>query len=195
MARYGNENLDNLLKCTIEDHECIKVAILPGGADPYGQEPAAPAPTVKNFDMRSLQGSWYKVIGYNPNYDCYSCQRNTFSSGAQTSPNYGMKFASNNNKASNQLYMDVEFSMPHLLPDGSPPPPVKAREDVLLNGASTSQSIGLNAYNTHEVMVFDTPESSASATPFKMRNAAGADESVSYARTAHSEGEMFGLSK
>ena len=190
MARYGNENLDNLLKCTIEDHECIKVAILPGGADSYEEAPAAPAPTVKNFDMRSLEGSWYKVVGYNPNYDCYSCQRNTFSSGAQRSPNNGMSFV--NNKASNELFVDVEFSMPHMLPDGSPPPPVKAREEVLLTGGGTSASIGLNAYNTHEVMVFDTPESSASATPFKIRNA---DDTVSYARTAHSEGEMFGLSK
>jgi len=35
MARYGDKNLDNLLKCTIEDNECIKVAILQGGADKF----------------------------------------------------------------------------------------------------------------------------------------------------------------
>ena len=35
-ARYGTPNLDGLLKCTIEDNECIKVAILEGGADAYG---------------------------------------------------------------------------------------------------------------------------------------------------------------
>lgn len=35
-ARYGTPNLDGLLKCTIEDNECIKVAILDGGGDAYG---------------------------------------------------------------------------------------------------------------------------------------------------------------
>lgn len=36
-ARYGTPNLDGLLKCTIEDNECIKVAILEGGGDAYGK--------------------------------------------------------------------------------------------------------------------------------------------------------------
>jgi hypothetical protein len=36
-ARYGTPNLDGLLKCTIEDNECIKVAILDGGGDAYGE--------------------------------------------------------------------------------------------------------------------------------------------------------------
>jgi len=63
MARYGDKNLDNFLKCTIEDNECIKVAIIDGGADAFGDEPRAPAPTVRNFDPRSLEGSWFKVCG------------------------------------------------------------------------------------------------------------------------------------
>lgn len=61
MARYGDDNLDNLLKCTIEDNECIKIAILPGGEDKFGEEPKSIAPTVRNFDPRTLEGSWYKV--------------------------------------------------------------------------------------------------------------------------------------
>ena len=36
MAAYGSKNLDNLLKCTIEEHNCIKVAILEGGDDEAG---------------------------------------------------------------------------------------------------------------------------------------------------------------
>jgi hypothetical protein len=36
-ARYGTPNLDGLLKCTIEDNECIKVAILEGGGDVFGE--------------------------------------------------------------------------------------------------------------------------------------------------------------
>ncbi|GAX11478.1 hypothetical protein FisN_22Lh163 [Fistulifera solaris] len=184
MARYGNQNLDNLLKCTIEDHECIKVAILPGGGDAYGNEPPAPAPTVLNFDPRTLEGSWYKVIGYNPNYDCYACQRNSFHRPSNDNDVWFQRPSS----VVSQLHMDVEFSMPHLLPDGAPPPPTNTRESVVFKGVSTSQSIGLNAYNTHETMVFDVP---SSAQRYVVN--AGTDQEQSYARTAHSEGEMFGL--
>lgn len=180
-ARYGNKNLDNLLKCTIEDHECIKVAILPGGADKFGEEPRAPAPTLAKFDPKTLDGAWYKVVGYNPNYDCYACQRNTFSP-----VDSGNMFT-----ASNKLQMDVEFSMPYLLPDGSPPPPKNIRETIQMNSADGqmlgSTSIGLNAYSTHETMVFDQ-------TPNPLDNFV-TKKGDSYSRTAHSEGEMFGLSK
>ena len=190
MARYGNQNLDHLLKCTIEDHECIKVAILDGGADAPGQEPKAPAPTVQNFNLASLQGSWYKVVGYNPNYDCYACQRNTFSA-----PSSGNLFVSNNNNNNNhnQLTMDVEFSMPHLLPDGSPPPPSSVRETLVdyNNNVGSALSIGLNDYRTRETMVFDRPSSSNQP---RLVLQSGTAHEESYARTAHSEGEMFGLS-
>lgn len=214
MARYGNSNLDNLLKCTIEDHECIKIAILPGGADKYGEEPRAPKATVANFDYKSLQGTWYKVVGFNPNYDCYACQRNTFAL-----PNNEDEAAAGNTKfvsaaaSANTLNVGVEFSMPHLLPDGSPPPPRQVRESAAVFGkdaafaaATTSssgfegglQSIGLNEYNTNEVMVFDSNNAMASdaATNAKYNlvlNEGKANE-ARYRRTAHSEGEMFGLS-
>eukprot|EP00814_Leptocylindrus_danicus_P003659 CAMPEP_0116043164 /NCGR_PEP_ID=MMETSP0321-20121206/26171_1 /TAXON_ID=163516 /ORGANISM="Leptocylindrus danicus var. danicus, Strain B650" /LENGTH=483 /DNA_ID=CAMNT_0003523877 /DNA_START=353 /DNA_END=1805 /DNA_ORIENTATION=- len=181
MARYGNSNLDNLLKCTIEDNECIKIAILPGGADKFEEAPRPPAPTVQNFDLNSLSGTWYKVVGYNPNYDCYACQRNSFRPQSDSWTN-------------DKLEMDVEFSMVHLLPDGSPVPPRKELESIaigddgLLKG---SKSIGLNEYATHEVMMFD----GASDVKNKFSNLVlgkGKGEK-SYSRTAHSEGEMFGL--
>lgn len=186
MARYGDKNLDNLLKCTIEDNECIKVAILDGGADKFGEEPRAPAPTVRNFDMNTLEGTWFKVVGFNPNYDCYACQRNTF-----TAPDSGdATFVANN-----KLNMDVEFSMPHMLPDGSPPPPKNVRETIQLADdgiAFGSQSIGFNDYETHETMVFDSQKSPVSAVSDLVLGKGTAKE-VSYQRTAHSEGEMFGL--
>lgn len=186
MARYGNNNLDRLLKCTIEDHECIKVAILPGGADKFGEEPRAPAPTVQHFNPRSLEGNWYKVVGYNPNYDCYACQKNSFRAATSSNPLLPV---------SNKLDMEVQFSMPHLLPDGSPPPPTNVREMIRTDAdgqvVGEKSSIALNDYYTRETMVFD--EVANPLDNLIWTNKKG--ETKSYARTAHSEGEMFGLSK
>jgi hypothetical protein len=186
MARYGDKNLDNLLKCTIEDNDCIKIAILPGGADKFGEEPRAPAPSVPNFNPKTLAGSWYKVVGYNPNYDCYACQRNTFAAASG-----GNMFVGND-----KLDMEVEFSMPHLLPDGTPPPPSGARESIQEDSSSGdlfgSKSIALNDYRTHETMVFD--KNSHNPLERLVLNSATGEER-SFARTAHSQGEMFGLSK
>jgi len=193
MARYGNKNLDNLLKCTIEDNECIKVAILDGGADEFGSEPRPPAPTVARFDMKSIEGSWYKVVGFNPNYDCYACQKNTFSSPDSSIAN-NMFAPSSNNK----LQVDVQFSMPRLLPDGSPPPPSNVREKVANRDTDNlmygSQSIGLNEYATHETMVFDSPSDPATDLFNLVLGKTGTNANQKeYSRTAHSEGEMFGL--
>jgi lipocalin len=191
MARYGDSNLDNLLKCTIEDNECIKVAILDGGADKYGEEPRPPAPTVRNFNLNSMEGQWYKVVGFNPNYDCYACQKNTFSLPEEASSSAGL-FSPVNNK----LEVDVQFSMPRMMPDGTPPPPSNVRETIKQRGEDGlmygSQSIGFNDYQTHEIMVFDNVKDSKSQL-FDLVLGKGTDNEVSYSRTAHSEGEMFGL--
>jgi hypothetical protein len=152
MARYGNEHLDQFLKCTIEDHECIKVAILPGGFDTV--PPAPPAPVLTAFDPKSLTGSWYKVMGFNPNYDCYAHQRNSFAVST---------------RQPNSLEVDVEFSMPRLLPDGIELP-------VSMSTAGLPDNMALNTYTTHEQMVFD-------------------DNKDPNGRSAHSHGEMFGLRK
>jgi len=205
-ARYGNENLDGLLKCTIEDNDCIKVAILEGGADKLGEEPQSPAPTVQRFDMRTMEGTWYKVAGYNPNYDCYACQRNTFSApeggfidgvndklasrpnGNVRIPTGGLLGNALGNVGADRLQVDVEFSMPRLLDDGSPPPPSGVRESF--NGDAGLQSVGYNAYSTHETMVFDHAGGNGMMDMMKLGN--NGDEKL-YSRTAHSEGEMFGL--
>ena len=120
------------------------------------------------------------MAGYNPNYDCYACQRNTFKV--------------DKSAADSQLLVDVEFSMPRLLEDGSPPPPDNKAERVFVsdNGETTGgRSILLNNYKTSERMIFDSPhdlrptDGSADITLGK--------DSKRYSRTAHSEGEMFGL--
>lgn len=208
MARYGNDNLDQLLKCTIEDNECIKVAILDGGTDAFGSEPLSPAPVVSEFNIASLTGSWYKVIGYNPNYDCYACQRNTFSLPSTVSSSGDGMIRSVASLP--KLSMDVEFSMPHLLPDGSPLPPTSVRESLMFVGEnndefiSTMRSIGLNDYRTRETMIFDQGYLGTMNIKNNKVNAEGNDDTVltlnggtsnelKYRRTAHSEGEMFGL--
>jgi hypothetical protein len=200
MARYGNSNLDNLLKCTIEDNECIKIAILPGGADKYGEEPRAPKATVANFDYTSLQGTWYKVVGFNPNYDCYACQRNTFSLPEEQQQDGAAPTLVSTSSSANTLTVDVEFSMPHMLPDGSPPPPRQVRESSAVFGKDDAtieggfRSIGLNEYNTNEVMVFDNVDQTNNNINNLVLNEGKVNE-AQYRRTAHSEGEMFGLSK
>lgn len=208
-ARYGDPNLDGLLKCTIEDNDCIKVAILEGGADKLGEEPRSPGPTVPKFNMASMEGTWYKVAGFNPNYDCYACQRNTFSApqgglldGMNTKlasnkygnvrvPTGGILGEALGNVGADRLQVDVEFSMPRMLDDGSPPPPSGVQEK--LNADSGLQSVGYNAYSTHETMVFDNADSGNGIQDL-MKLGKGGDEKL-YSRTAHSEGEMFGLSK
>jgi len=207
-ARYGTPQLDGLLKCTIEDNECIKVAILEGGADKPGEEPKSPAPTVRGFNLATMEGTWYKVAGYNPNYDCYACQRNTFSapeggyidqvntkldgmphSNARI-PTGGLMGALSQAGA-DRLQMDVEFSMPRMLEDGSPPPPSGVRET--LGGESGLQSVGYNQYSTHETMVFDSAQSGNVGEKAVNLMLGKKGEEKLYSRTAHSEGEMFGL--
>lgn len=136
--------------------------------------------------MRSMEGTWYKVVGFNPNYDCYACQRNTFTSDDSRD--------AIRNPFNDKLQVDVEFSMPRMLPDGSPPPPSNVREQIsrgddgLMYGSKT---IGFNDYSTRETMVFDKPgDAMSQMASLILKNG---KEEKSYARTAHSEGEMFGL--
>jgi hypothetical protein len=73
-AEFGSEDLNNWLSCTIEENECVKV---PKNID-NSAENVGYTTTVKNFDPKSLVGTWYKTDGLNPNYDLFDCQTNTF---------------------------------------------------------------------------------------------------------------------
>jgi hypothetical protein len=106
-------------------------------------------------------------------------------------------------KNADRLQVDVEFSMPRLLDDGSPPPPSGVRETFVANanaadintGAGVGlQSVGYNQYSTHETMVFDTVSNGDNVLENIMKLGKKGEEKL-YSRTAHSEGEMFGLSK
>lgn len=77
-ARFGDEQLNNLLQCSIEDHKCINIAIMPPGNDLPEEAPEAPKALVSGVDALAMEGPWYKVLGWNRQYDCFDCQKNTF---------------------------------------------------------------------------------------------------------------------
>jgi VDE lipocalin domain len=73
-AQFGSEDLDNWLSCAIEENECVKVPKnIDNSAEDIGYTTA-----VKEFDPKTLVGTWYKTDGLNPNYDLFDCQTNTF---------------------------------------------------------------------------------------------------------------------
>jgi hypothetical protein len=37
-----------------------------------------PAKPLQSFDIASLKGRWYKVMGLDSRYDCFDCQKNSF---------------------------------------------------------------------------------------------------------------------
>eukprot|EP00316_Scyphosphaera_apsteinii_P024122 CAMPEP_0119305500 /NCGR_PEP_ID=MMETSP1333-20130426/6492_1 /TAXON_ID=418940 /ORGANISM="Scyphosphaera apsteinii, Strain RCC1455" /LENGTH=322 /DNA_ID=CAMNT_0007308611 /DNA_START=346 /DNA_END=1314 /DNA_ORIENTATION=- len=73
-ARFGSERLNNWLSCTLEEKECVTTGVKQDTLAFYDNPPRA----VDNFEPRELVGKWYKVLGYNPKYDTYPCQTNTF---------------------------------------------------------------------------------------------------------------------
>lgn len=100
-ARFGNEILDNLLQCSIEDYKCINIAIIAPGAQPADEVPLPPLPLAASFTPASMEGDWYKVLGFNRQYDCFDCQKNSFQVSKGSSEGDGASSAK----------VDVDFSM------------------------------------------------------------------------------------
>ena len=73
-ARFGSEKLNDWLGCTLEDKECVTTGVKQDNSAYYESAP----PAIKDFTPADLEGEWYKVLGYNPKYDTYPCQTNTF---------------------------------------------------------------------------------------------------------------------
>jgi VDE lipocalin domain len=80
-AQYGGPKLDAWLTCTLEDHECVKI---PKDLD-FSVIDKNPPKTLSNFNPEQLAGTWYKVLGVNPKYDLFDCQRNIFTLNKATS--------------------------------------------------------------------------------------------------------------
>jgi len=73
-ARFGSEKLNSWLSCTLEEKECVTTGVKQDTSTFYSNAP----PVVKSFKPSDLEGKWFKVLGYNPKYDTYPCQTNTF---------------------------------------------------------------------------------------------------------------------
>ncbi len=77
-AKYGSINLDNIISCSVEKNDCVRVP----GKESVGWKMDSmedlPAKPIANFDLKSLDGKWYKVMGLDSRYDCFDCQKNTF---------------------------------------------------------------------------------------------------------------------
>ena len=73
-ARFGSEKLNAWLGCTLEDKECVTTGVKQDTSSFYAVAP----PVAPDFKPSDLEGKWYKVLGYNPKYDTYPCQTNTF---------------------------------------------------------------------------------------------------------------------
>jgi hypothetical protein len=69
-AEFSSADLNDWLSCTIEENECVKV---PKNVDNSAEE-IGYSTVVRNFDPKSLVGSWYKTDGLDPNYDLFDCQ-------------------------------------------------------------------------------------------------------------------------
>ncbi|TFJ86462.1 hypothetical protein NSK_002119 [Nannochloropsis salina CCMP1776] len=97
-AKYGNRVLDDFLHCAVEQQDCVHVPRDRSRAtwtdpDAVGLDKRS-SPT---FEIRSLNGRWYKVMGMDARYDCFDCQVNHFT------PKPG---------APNIMLADVSFRMP-----------------------------------------------------------------------------------
>ena len=112
-ARYNDKALEKVLQCTIEDAGCIAIATQAPGADSLSDAPKAPHTLVK-ATPQTMSGRWYKVLGFNPNYDCYECQRNSF---AAVDGNSASKTKTVANDRSVEIggstaAVEVEYTMP-----------------------------------------------------------------------------------
>ena len=145
-ARYNDPALEKVLQCTIEDAGCIQIATQTPGGDSLAETPKAPKALVK-ATPESMSGRWYKVLGFNPNYDCFECQRNSFAAendgtASKTRPVARDTTGGSLDISPGTAAVQVEYSMPRMRA-GQPP---------------ETYSSTLN-----EKMVFDAPNSKRTA--------------------------------
>lgn len=77
-AKFGGENLDKLIHCSVEVNDCVHVPRESSSGWTADKLSDLPSPPLAKFNPKSLRGSWYKIMGLDSRYDCYDCQQNTF---------------------------------------------------------------------------------------------------------------------
>jgi len=77
-AKYGGDNLDSLLSCSVEKNDCVHVPRESQAGWTNDKLSDLPSKPIERFSSQSLDGTWYKVMGLDSRYDCFECQRNTF---------------------------------------------------------------------------------------------------------------------
>lgn len=177
-AKYGSERLDNILSCSVEKNDCVQV---PGKestgwtTDKLSDLPTAPLST---FELRDLEGKWYKVMGLDSRYDCFDCQKNTFKKTSDSS-----------------MTMEAMFRIPRPNPPGY-------FQNRIVEELRTSESLRRNARekglesNTKVAASADTVTiSDNKVTLGGSRNQVPTPIEDEAANLAHlqSKGEMFGL--
>ena len=117
-AKYDSPILDKFLHCAIEEENCVHVPKDESRAtwlDPEKNE--RQIPPLESFQIESLEGKWYKVMGMDARYDCFDCQVNKFTmkNNEDSSSNSDSMEKSESNKEGNEdkvLVADVSFRMP-----------------------------------------------------------------------------------
>ena len=143
-AKYGNKQLDEMLACTIEDKGCLKIAIMEPGADKPSEAPKPPKALVAATPA-TMSGKWYKVMGWNPKYDCFDCQRNSFAKAGKTSASeVGAEIGANG------MAVEVEYTMPRVRA-GSAPETVKEtlHETLQFDTDSNGQALAGSQRTAH----------------------------------------------
>jgi len=75
-AAFGSDTFTGFLGCALEDKKCLS---FPSDPKLLGWLDDANAPIkIANFDIKSLKGDWFKVLGLDERYDCFECQQNRF---------------------------------------------------------------------------------------------------------------------
>ncbi|EOD38154.1 hypothetical protein EMIHUDRAFT_200654 [Emiliania huxleyi CCMP1516] len=73
----GSPAIDAFSICTISDHHCVPQR---------RQRCAVPRNTLPALELAAFEGDWWVTRGLNPIFDCFDCQRHTFSLGAAGEP-------------------------------------------------------------------------------------------------------------
>ncbi|GAB5036267.1 violaxanthin de-epoxidase [Nannochloropsis oceanica] len=85
VVTYENDALDNVNAC-FDSHDCITLTPIPLTC----RDTSMAAPALSNITL--MEGKWWATYGKNAVYDCYPCQRLTFSPIDQTVWLYDSKY-------------------------------------------------------------------------------------------------------